>query len=81
MMQVKIGKFCYLLKEGDKFMDNGACVQLMTQSQEKCFDFSVRRPCPIVSKKVWKEILKNLNYVKQNKENGSYSIFTIIGDN
>jgi len=32
---MKIGRYEYELKKGDKFLDNGACVQLITQSKEK----------------------------------------------
>lgn len=31
---MKIGRHEYELVKGDKFLDNGACVQLMTQSKE-----------------------------------------------
>ena len=33
-LTLKIGRYEYVITNDDKFMDNGACVQLMTQSQE-----------------------------------------------
>lgn len=55
-MELKIGRNVYTITEKDVFMDNGACVQLLTQSKEK----SVwgRKTTPVLPKRAIKEISK-----------------------
>jgi hypothetical protein len=55
-MILKVGRHEYKISREDLFMDNGACVQLLSQSREK-----VRwgkRHAPILSKRAVKEISK-----------------------
>ena len=54
MLKLKIGRATYDITDADEFMDNGACVQLLTQSKS-----SVtwgQRSSPVLSKKAIKEI-------------------------
>jgi len=60
---MKIGRYEYKITEGDKFIDNGACVQLVTQSKENS-TWGVT-PNPVLSKRAIKE-LKEMNYEKSN---------------
>jgi len=48
-MQLKIKRHEYEITEKDIFMDNGACIQLLTQSKERG-DWG-RRPTPKLSKR------------------------------
>ncbi len=56
MMDLKIGRHTYHITEKDKFMDNGNCVSLLTQSKEK-MDWG-RHPDPYLSKKAISLIAK-----------------------
>jgi len=51
---IKIGRAEYYITEDDIFLNNGSCVQLLTQSKEKS-DWG-RRPNPVLSKRVIKQI-------------------------
>lgn len=35
MIELKIGRHTYQITSEDRFMDNGSCIQLLTQSKEK----------------------------------------------
>jgi len=54
MITLKIGRHEYDITPDDEFLDNGACVQLMTQSNEK--GAWGHTPHPVLSKKAVKEI-------------------------
>lgn len=56
MINLKIGRNLYEITEEDRFLDNGVCVQLVTQSKEKS-DFG-HRPAPTLSKTANDEISK-----------------------
>lgn len=56
LLRLKIGRHDYDIKESDRFMDNGYCVQLITQSKE--ISVSGFNPNPVLSKKAIKELLK-----------------------
>ena len=53
-MNLKIGRYEYTITSKDEFIDNGICVQLLTQSKEK--STWGRRPNPILSKRAIKQI-------------------------
>lgn len=55
-MILKIGKYIYDITEKDLFLDNGCCVQLLSQSKEKPQRWDRERPYPIVIKKIQKQI-------------------------
>ena len=53
-INLKIGRNTYEISEEDEFMDNGACIQLLSQSKEKVS--WGHRPTPTLSKRACKEI-------------------------
>ena len=64
-MELKIGRNIYTITEKDSFMDNGTCVQLLTQSEER--SLWGRKPHSVLSKRAIKEIS---NYKRvQHKHN------------
>ena len=73
--EIKIGGFEYTITNSDRFMDNGACVQLLTQSKGRSSWGSA--PAPVLSKKLYKDLLK-----KHEKTNvidyGNYHCFNFI---
>jgi len=54
MLTLKIGRHRYNITGKDRFLDNGACVQLTTQSEER--SNWGRRPNPVLSKRAIKEL-------------------------
>lgn len=52
--ELKIGRHKYTITEKDRFLDNGSCVQLLTQSKEKVS--WGRRATPVLSRRAVKEI-------------------------
>ncbi len=56
ILTLKIGRHSYQIKEDDHFMDNGCCVQLLTQSKEKAI--YGQRHTPVLSKRALREIGK-----------------------
>jgi len=56
MLTLKIGRHAYKITKDDRFLDNGACVQLLTQSEERSSWGS--RPNPVLSKRAIKELSK-----------------------
>ena len=72
-MKIKIGRHTYDITEKDEFMDNGRCVQLLTQSREKS-DWG-RRPNPFLSKKLIKELSSVERVELPNNYSTSVSIF------
>lgn len=63
-MILKIGKHIYDITEKDLFLDNGCCVQLLSQSKEKAQKWDRERPRPIVNKKVIKQIMPFKKVIK-----------------
>jgi len=54
LTSIKIKRHVYDITDSDLFMDNGCCVQLMTQSRERAT--WGRRPSPVLSKRAVKQI-------------------------
>ena len=54
-VELKIGKHTYNITRNDVFMDNGFCVQLLTQSKRPIGNF-MSRPNPVLSKRTIKQI-------------------------
>jgi hypothetical protein len=54
LLIIKVKRWEYEITESDKFMDNGACVQLLTQSKQR--DSWSRRITPKLSKQAIKQI-------------------------
>lgn len=55
MIKVKIGRAEYEITKADRFMDNGACVQLLTQNKNSCDNWG-RAASPVLSKKLVAEL-------------------------
>ncbi len=53
-IEIKVGRHTYEITKKDKFMDNGAVVQLLTQSKENLT--WGRRADPVLSKKLVKQL-------------------------
>jgi len=54
LTSIKIKRHVYNITESDRFMDNGCCVQLMTQTRENAT--WGRPPLPVLSKREVKRI-------------------------
>lgn len=75
--RIKVGKHEYDIQVGDKFLDNGACVQLLTQSKEK-WEWG-HQPIPMLSKKAWKQVLNLPSYKKYEYGHSEHSfIYEIL---
>ena len=75
VMKMKIGRHEYEITGADKFMDNGACVQLMTQSKEK--SMWGHRCSPILSEKLVKAIKKLKRTVHLHNYGEGVTVFSI----
>ena len=76
MLELKIGRHKYSITENDKFMDNGACVQLITQSLEN--PVMGCRSDPVLSKRAVKEIS---NFARRQLPHGyskGVTIFNLV---
>ena len=74
-MNLKIGRDEYEITNKDLFMDNGACVQLMTQA--KRYGDWGRKITPMLSKKAIKEIDKYGRIQRDHKYGESVQVFSI----
>jgi len=74
-MKLKIKKHEYEITPTDEFMDNGACVQLLTQSKEASVWGC--RPTPVLSKKAIKEIAAFNRIQKEHKYGPTVTIFAL----
>jgi len=74
-LKLKIGRNEYVITCSDIFMDNGACVQLMTQSKER----SGWRgsPPPILSQKAIKLINKYDHLPQEDNYNTGAELFSL----
>lgn len=78
MIDLKIGRNTYQITPSDKFMDNGACVQLLTQSKE--VPVWGQRTRPVLSKRAIKEIDKFKRIEKQRDGQMAYTFSLAVGD-
>ncbi len=74
-MKLKIKRNEYEISEDDEFMDNGACVQLLTQSQEK--SYWGHSPSPKLSKRAIKEIGKYKHVLKDHGYGEGVKVFSL----
>jgi len=74
-MNLKIGRHEYIITSKDRFMDNGACIQLLTQSKEKSKWGSI--PTPVLSKRAIKEIKKYTKIQHQDHYETGTQIFSL----
>ena len=76
-MILKIGRYKYQITKKDQFMDNGACIQLLSQSQEP--SHWGHRASPILSQKAIKQIESYRMIPRENKytESPNVEIFSL----
>jgi len=74
-MELKIKRNVYEITREDEFMDNRACVQLLTQSKERAS--WGKRPSPVLSKRAEKEIGKYKRILKNHGYREGVDIFTL----
>ena len=77
---MKIGKYEYDIVVGDKFLDNGVCVQLLTQSKETCRKWGRKPPNPILSKKAIKELHSKFTLKASPYGTTSAIGYTVVGE-
>lgn len=75
MIKMKVGRHEYEIDSSDEFMDNGACVQLLTQSKELS-DWG-RRPNPVLSKRAVKEISRFSRIQKEHSYDTTVEVFSL----
>lgn len=77
MLQIKIKRNTYNITEHDTFMDNGVCIQLMTQTNEYTSGFGFIYPK--LSKKVIKEISKYKRVLLRHAYGDNIQVFKLDG--
>jgi len=75
---IKIGRHEYKITEADRFMDNGACVQLLTQSKENAM--YGQRHTPVLSKRAVAEISKFTHNPIPHGYSNDIKIFSLSND-
>ena len=75
MLTLKIGRHEYQIQENDCFMDNGSCVQLLTQSKEKSF-YGIS-PSPVLSKRAILEINKFIHNPVKHGYGQTVKVFSL----
>ncbi len=75
MINLKIGRNEYEITSNDEFMDNGSCVQLLTQSKERC-NWG-RQPNPVLSKKAISEINKFEKVQREHSYSSKVKLFSL----
>ena len=74
-MDLKIGRHTYKITEHDLFSDNGACVQLLSQSREN--SIMGRRPSPELSEEAVREIGKHKRVQKKHYYGDKCQLFRL----
>jgi hypothetical protein len=77
MIIVRIGRHEYEITGQDQFMDNGSCVQLLTQSKET--PNWGYRPSPTLSKRAIKEIDRFAKKIHKHEFGERGKVFSLIG--
>jgi hypothetical protein len=72
-MELKLGRHIYVITNNDMFMDNTACIQLLTQSKET--GIGSGRPHPVLSQRAIKELA---GFKKTNHEHNYGSRVTMF---
>lgn len=75
MITLKIGRHSYDITEEDQFLDNGALVQLVTQSKERS-EWG-NRPNPHLSKRAIKEIAKFDHVQHEHTYQTKFELFSL----
>jgi len=74
-MLLKLGRHEYEITRADVFMDNGACVQLLSQSKE--IGGWGRKKTPVLSKRAVKEISCFDRLPKKHKYGDGVAVFSL----
>lgn len=72
---LKIKRHEYEITEKDEFLDNGSCIQLLTQSKEH--DRWMQESTPKLSQKMVKEISRYERIPRKGRYNKRYSVFSL----
>ena len=72
---LKIKRHEYEITEKDEFLDNGSCIQLLTQSKE--YDRWAQESTPKLSQKMVKEISRYERIPRKGRYNTRYSVFSL----
>ena len=75
MITLKIGRHEYDITSDDEFMDNGSCVQLLSQSKERS-DWG-RTPNPVLSKRAVKQIYSYDIISKKHSYGDAVAVFSL----
>lgn len=73
---IKVGRYTYAITPNDRFMDNGRCVQLLTQSKEMTPWGG--RPHPVLSKKAVIDLKKFERLEHDHEYRGGVSVFSLV---
>ena len=76
MIELKIGRHRYEVTADDVFMDNGNCLQLLTQSKENS-SFG-KRAHPLLSKRTANEIDKFEKKQREHTYGNNVQIFNLV---
>jgi hypothetical protein len=72
---LKIKRHEYKITEKDEFLDNGSCIQLLTQSNE--YDRWSQESTPKLSQKMAKEITRYERIPRKGRYKTRYSVFSL----
>lgn len=75
-MRLKIGRNEYEITAQDVFLDNGSCIQLLTQSKEQLVKWG-HRPNPKLSKRAMREIESCERIPVDHKYGAGVQVFTL----
>lgn len=73
---IKIGRYDYVITESDRFMNNGRCIQLMTQGKES-FGYGQMK-VPKLSKLAEKEISKYERKSHPHSHGSNVEFFSLV---
>ena len=74
IIKLKIGRVTYDITAKDEFMDNGKCIQLLTQSNTGLWG---RKPNPVLTKKAIKEISVFVRKQVAHDYDGKVDVFSL----
>lgn len=76
MFELKIGRFTYTITAEDIFLDNGSCVQLLSQSKERLS--GIHRPTPVLSKAAVKVTNKYIRKQHVHQHGKWCEVFSLV---
>ena len=75
-MKIKIGRNEYEITKRDIFMDNGACIQLMSQNKERVNCWG-HRSSPVLYQRAAKQVNKYARIQKKHKYRKTVEVFSL----